>query len=178
MDVAAALRRRRSTREYDLYRAISDEVLSTLLWAACGVTGPEDKRTAPSAFGRNQVKLYAARPDGVWAYDAAAHGLGCVDEADARSAFTEDAWVNTAPLIVVLAARLDEYPDFIPEAMRSELSHATAGCIAENFHLIAAALGLGTCMVGSIRADAIRRALHLRKDEAPLYVMPIGYLRG
>jgi SagB-type dehydrogenase family enzyme len=178
LDVAAALRLRRSTREYDLERTVANETLSMVLWAACGVTGPEDKRTAPSAFGRNQVRVSVAREDGVWAYDAAAHSLIGVDDRDARAGFSDDGWVNTAPVVVVLTARVDEYPDFIPAAMRLELSHATAGCIAENLHLICTALGLGTCMVGSIHADALRQALVLSNDEAPLYVMPIGYLRG
>jgi nitroreductase len=178
MDVIAALRLRRSTREYDLTREITLDALSTLLWAADGLSGPEDKRTAPSAFGRNQVKIYVATHGSVSRYDAPEHSLARTSSEDVRAMLSDDEWVATAPVVFILTARLDDYPEFIPASMRAELSHATAGCIAENLHLAAAALGMGTCMVGSIHADAIRSGLSLSAGETPLYAMPIGYLRA
>jgi len=56
-------------------------------------------------------------------------------------------------------------------------AHSTAGTIAENVHLMAAARGIGTGIVAGIQVDEIRRALSLPMEAVPLYVMPLGYLK-
>jgi SagB-type dehydrogenase family enzyme len=177
IDLMEALRRRRSTREYAANETIPDETLSALLWAADGVSGPEDKRTAPSAFGGNQVKVYVATERHVLRYDASEHALTELAGKDVRATLCPDEWVGSAPLSVILTGRTDQFPEFIDTAMSLQLLQATAGCIAENLHLMAGALALGTCMVGHMHIESVRSALALDENEVPLYVMPVGYLR-
>ena len=177
MDLIAALRLRRSTREYDTSHDIGEGLLSTLLWAAVGVSGPEDKRTAPSAFGGNQVILYIATRTTVFRYDAATHSLLEAGSSDIRAGLCPDEWIGTAPVSLILTGRTDKFPEFVTPEMKVELLQATAGCIAENVHLMAAALGLGTCMVGHMNTEAVKSALSLEQEEIPLYVMPVGYLK-
>lgn len=50
-----------------------------------------------------------------------------------------------------------------------------AGHAAENIHLQAVALGLGSVPVGAFDDDGVAEALDLAADEAPLYIIPVGY---
>jgi SagB-type dehydrogenase family enzyme len=178
VDLVAALRLRRSTREFDGSRALTHDIVSALLWAANGVNDAEGKRTAPSAFGGNQVKIYLATAGGAFRYEAVEHGLVLVCSDDIRVGLCPDEWTGTSAGSIILTGRMDGFPDFVTPSFATELLQATAGCIGENVHLMAAALGLGTCMVGHMNADRVREALDLEAAEVPLYVMPVGYFRG
>jgi nitroreductase len=60
-------------------------------------------------------------------------------------------------------------------ARQREWCQATAGCIAQNVYLAAAAFKLGTVMAAGLNADVARKGLALGEDEIPLYIMPLGY---
>jgi nitroreductase len=49
-----------------------------------------------------------------------------------------------------------------------------AGHAAQNVYLEAAALSLGTTVVGSFRDAEVKRLLRLAPGEEPLYLMPVG----
>ena len=54
-----ALQKRRSNREFDASKAISEQQLSQLLWAACGVNNTERKLlTIPTAINAQDIKVY------------------------------------------------------------------------------------------------------------------------
>ncbi len=50
-----------------------------------------------------------------------------------------------------------------------EVGHA-----AQNIHLQAVALGLGTVVVGAFDDPEVKRVLSLQSNEQPLCLMPIG----
>ncbi|MEM3665945.1 MAG: nitroreductase family protein [Candidatus Bathyarchaeia archaeon] len=52
---------------------------------------------------------------------------------------------------------------------------AEAGCLVQNVYLAAASLELGTCCVGFIDSEGLRKDLNLPNDLIPLIVMPLGY---
>ena len=59
-----ALQDRHSIREY-ADKQIPDDVLSTVLWAACGINRPgEGKITAPSAINAQDILVYVVRQNG------------------------------------------------------------------------------------------------------------------
>lgn len=71
--LAAALRARCSTREFDTARKLPLGVLSELLWCAYGVNRPATAdRTAPSWRHARETEIFAAMTEGVWRYDAPA----------------------------------------------------------------------------------------------------------
>ena len=88
----------------------------------------------------------------------------------------QQAHVAAASHVLVLAADLARVPS-PDEATRLGWAHSTAGAIAENVHLMAAARGIGTGMVALIKTEEIRRALRLPGESVPLYVMPLGHLK-
>ena len=73
MSLGEALQQRRSQREYS-NQEISLQTLSTLLWAACGVSDPATgKITAASAINMQDVKIYVCSQAGVCLYNAVSH---------------------------------------------------------------------------------------------------------
>ncbi len=53
--------------------------------------------------------------------------------------------------------------------------HIEVGHVAENIHLQAVALGLGSVPVGAFVDDEVKRVLSLPKEEVPLYIIPVGH---
>jgi SagB-type dehydrogenase family enzyme len=49
-----------------------------------------------------------------------------------------------------------------------------AGHAAQNIHLQAVSLNLGTVVIGAFRDDEVKKALGLRPDESPLLLLPVG----
>jgi hypothetical protein len=75
MTLGNALQQRRSERKFS-DKEISIQTLSTLLWAACGVSDPKSgKITAPSAVNMQDVKVYVCSKSGVCLYNAKANTL-------------------------------------------------------------------------------------------------------
>jgi nitroreductase len=53
-----------------------------------------------------------------------------------------------------------------------EVGHA-----AQNVHLQAVALGLGSVPVGAYSDEEVSRILELPREEIPLYIIPVGYTK-
>ena len=70
-----ALQNRHWTREY-ADKQISDDVLSNVLWSACGINRPgEGKITAPSAINAQDILVYVVRQDGAYLYQPKSNSL-------------------------------------------------------------------------------------------------------
>lgn len=174
-DLVQALENRKSVRDYRQERlAVQD--LSAVLWAANGVNRDYGRRTAPSAFGNEYIEIYVVGDDGVWRYDAPAHRLRAAGPAGLKGRLTSQRFVGRASHVLVFVADPAKFPGFFTSGEeRLRWAHATAGAIAQNVYLMAAARGIGTCLVAGVDGDAIRKGLGLPSDAIPLYVMPLGY---
>ena len=175
VDIVAALEQRRTTREY-APATLSLEDLSAILWAANGVNRPDGKRTAPSAHGRQYIDIYVVADNGGYLYDANGHKLVEVTDRKVKDRVARQGHIATSSHVLVLMADLSRVPGST-EDTKLWWAHSTAGTIAENVHLMAAARGIGTGIVAGIKVDEIRRALSLPMEAVPLYVMPLGYLK-
>jgi len=175
VDIVAALEQRRTTREY-AEATLSLEDLSAILWAANGVNRPDGKRTAPSAHGRQYIDIYVVADNGGYLYDANGHKLVEVTDRKVKDRVARQGRIATSSHVLVLMADLSRVPGST-EDTKLWWAHSTAGTIAENVHLMAAARGIGTGIVAGIQVDEIRRALSLPMEAVPLYVMPLGYLK-
>ncbi|HSV95611.1 MAG TPA: nitroreductase family protein [Spirochaetota bacterium] len=175
MNLIEALAARSSVRAFN-EKPLSNDDLGAILWAANGVNRPGGKRTAPAAYGRQYIKLYVVSDEGAWLYDAEAHRLAAIANAGRKKDVATQGYVTRAPHILVIVADLGRFPLFVTgRDDRIRVAHSTAGCVAQNVYLMAAALKAGTCMVAGVDEKGARRALSLTKDELPLYVMPLGY---
>jgi nitroreductase len=178
VDLLVAIKGRHSSRSFDAAKAIPDDVLATILWAADGVNRPNGKHTAPTAMGIRHMRIYVCRADGAWRYDQDAHKLLPVTDKDLRATIGRQKFMADAQAILVLTSDLSafETKDRKPEdARRREWSHYAAGAIGQNIYLAAEAFGLGTVVAAGVNADVARKELALKADEVPLYIMPLAY---
>lgn len=171
-----ALAGRRSRRDFT-GEDLSPAELGQLLWAADGVTGPDGRRTAPTAGNTLPHEVYAVTPAGAFHYDGAAHRLEQLDPADLRpplSAVTRnDEHLLTAGAVIVLAAvgarTADRYAERADRYVAMGLGHA-----AQNVLLQAEALGLSAYPVGAHDVEGVSRLLGLPEGCLPLYMVPVG----
>lgn len=179
-----ALRRRRSVREYGS-EPLGCAQLAQLLWAAQGSTGPEGLRTAPSAGALYPLEVYVVVgrvegvPAGVYRYSPGSRELLPLAGGDARAqlgtAALDQPSVREGAAVIVLAAVYGRTMAKYGERGRRYV-HMEAGHVAQNVCLQAAALDLGTVVVGAFDDASVKRTVNMRTDEEPLCLLPVGRL--
>jgi SagB-type dehydrogenase family enzyme len=180
LSLERTLGRRRSVREF-APAALAAADIGQILWAAQGVTGGDGGRTAPSAGALYPLEVYAVTASGVARYDARAHGLLRLQDADVRAALRAAALdqecVGEAPLTVVLAAVVARTAGKYGRTRAPRYVHLEAGHAAQNILLQAVALGLGAVPVGAFDDEDVQAVLHLPADHEPLYLICVGHPR-
>jgi SagB-type dehydrogenase family enzyme len=183
MSVEHALASRRSTREYKDGPLTLAEV-SQLLWAAQGISDQaEAHRTAPSAGATYplEVSIACGNVDGVAAgayqYDLRRHELVKIREGDVRgdlaAAALDQAFIRTAAVALVWSAVYERTTQRYGER-GTRYVHMEVGHSGQNVHLQAAALGLGTVVVGAFDDGRVRDIMRIPSNAHPLYIMPVG----
>jgi hypothetical protein len=176
MPLTAALKLRRSTREYS-DRTLAGQTLSDLLWAAFGVNRPSGDRTAPYWRHVMVIDVYAAMADGVWLYEPKAHMLLPHSNADIRAQTGLQDFVASAPLNLVYVAHGERMTDVSAEDRRLYAS-VDAGFIGQNVYLFCASEGLGTVFRGAVDHPKLGLALQLPEGQFVTFAQTVGYLRA
>jgi SagB-type dehydrogenase family enzyme len=183
-----AITQRRSCRDY-LPKPLTPEQVSQLCWAAQGQTGlsrfrlteADRFRTVPSAGATYPLELFVVSADGLFHYLLAKHSLEELMSEDLRSKLAAAAWgqefVEQAAATFVLAA------EFVRTTGRygergNRYVYMEAGHAAQNMHLEAEALGLGSVAVGAFDDSAVKRALSLPEELEPIYMVVVGHCRN
>jgi nitroreductase len=176
MPLMEALAQRRSTREFS-GRALPQQVLSDLLWAAYGINRPSGDRTAPYWRHIMVVDIYAAMSDGVWLYDPKQHALLPHLPDDIRAQTGLQDFVASAPLDLVYVAHGERMRDVSPEERRLYASVDT-GFIGQNVYLFCASEGLATVFRGAV--DYAKLAARIRLDASTFvtFAQTVGYPKG
>ena len=169
-----ALKERKSIRDY-ADRALSDQDLSNLLWAAWGVNRPQgDGRTAPRWRDAYLLDVYVVRADAVWLYEPKSHRLLFHMAGDLRGQTTTgQAFVATAPLNLVYAFDTSKMGNANDEA-KNATSGATAGVTSQNVYLYCASAGLATVLRESVPA-ALAKTLKLPAGQIIQFAQTVGY---
>jgi SagB-type dehydrogenase family enzyme len=174
MPLMKALKLRSTAREYSP-EALPPQELSNLLWAACGVNRPESgKRTAPTARNKQEIDVYAALPEGLYLYDAAANALTLVIEQDLRGATGTQPFVKDAPVNLVYVADYGKMGTG-PDEMKNFYSATDTGFISQNVYLYCASAGLSTVVRGMVDREALEKAMNLRTDQHVILAQTVGY---
>ncbi|MFH1680468.1 MAG: SagB/ThcOx family dehydrogenase [Candidatus Eisenbacteria bacterium] len=178
----AALQARRSVREYGR-DPLPLAVVSQLLWAAQGVTDESGDRTAPSAGGLFPLSLLLVAgevdgvPPGTYRYEPETHTLSPHLDRDLRqelaAASLGQEWVAATPVSLVFCADYDRTAERYGERGVRYVD-MEAGHAAQNVHLQATALGLGSVPVGAFHDRAVQEVLELSDNEEPVYIIPVG----
>lgn len=182
MSLEAVIAARRSVRKYGPEELSLDEI-SQLLWSAQGITGGRpDRRAAPSAGGLHPLEVYLCRQDGVWHYRPESHKLLKHLEEDVREPLAEAAWrqlfIGRAPAVFLMSAHISRTTSKYEERGRIRYVPMDAGHATENMLLQAVALELGAVCVAAFEDAKVAQVIELPEEEEPLYIIPVGRLRG
>ncbi len=182
MSLEEALEKRRSERVF-LDKDLNLKEISQLLWAAQGVTGQRhgmELRSSPSAGALYPMEIYLVSQNGLFHYLPHGHMLEILEKSDLRKALAVAALnqgsVSMAPADIVICAVYSRVTQKYGERGR-RYAHIEAGHIAQNIHLQASALGLGSVPVGAFNDKEVQRILSLPDDHEPLYIISVGHIK-
>ncbi|NQT46629.1 MAG: SagB/ThcOx family dehydrogenase [Candidatus Omnitrophica bacterium] len=178
MSLEETIQKRRSVRSFSGEDLTLEEV-SQLCWAAQGITGKRRPlRSAPSAGARYPLEVYLIQKGGTFHYIPEGHKLERISGEDLRSELSAQALgqspVKDAALDIVIAAVYDRVSSKYGERGR-RYSDIEAGHAAQNIHLQAVALGLGSVPMGAFDDDGVKDLLGLADNEEPIYIIPVGH---
>ncbi len=169
-----ALMHRASSREFSTEK-LPMQVLSDLLWAACGINRPEtEKRTAPSAKDWQEVNVYVAAEEALYLYDAKDNQLLPILEEDIRAFTGKQGFVKIAPLNLVYVADFSKIGADNTED-KIFYSAVDTGFISENVYLYCASNGLATVVRAYIDKPALEKKMGLRPDQKVILSQTVGY---
>ena len=184
-----SLRRRRTIREIS-DRKLPVQLLSNLVWAACGVNRRRGSfgypgRTAASASDSQEIDLYVALEQGVYRFEAQRHRLIPVASGDLRTLAIgrgQQELMTKAPvqlIYVVDIRRLThtkgfEEPGLHDPEVQKSYYYVDTGLIAGNVYLFAASQGLA-CWFHNCDRAALTRKLKLRAEQRVLFAQTVGY---
>jgi SagB-type dehydrogenase family enzyme len=165
---------RQSAREFSA-DSLPTQVLSNLLWAACGVNRPaEGKRTAPSAMNWQEVQVYVATAQGLFLYDETKHALVPILTDDVREKTGMQPFVKDAPLNLVYVADFAKIVK-VSDSDKVMYSAADAAFVSENVYLFCASEGLATVVRGSVERAALAKIMKLRPEQKIVLAQTVGY---
>ena len=169
-----ALKERRSERSF-ISKKIPVNVLSNMLWAACGINRPDaGKRTAPSAMNRQSIDIYVALPEGLFLYEAKPHILKPVINQDIRALTGKQSFVAQAPVTLIYVADFKKMGS-IAEEEKQFYAATDTGFISQNVYLFCASEGLGTVVRGSLDKEVLAKSMKLSDHQKIVLAQSVGY---
>ena len=175
---------RRSIREYG-ERPLTLAELAQLFWSCQGITSKDGLRTTPSAGATYPLEVYAVvehvtrLAPGVYHYlpgpGMHKHRQELICEGHFGKALcahsSKQEFIRAVPVNIVFAAieqrTRKEYGDAAPKYVLLEI-----GCAAQNLHLQAEALGLGSVAIGYCQREKFQAVLQTEAE--PLYFVSVG----
>lgn len=172
--LAQALKERKSTRNFNKQQ-LPIQVISNLLWSACGINRPDaGRRTAPSAVNWQEIEVYVASADGLYLYDAKQHALKQILNQDIRALTGKQSFVGEAPVNLIYVADFSRMGGANAEE-RNFYSAADTGFISQNVYLYCAAEGLATVVRGLIDREKLASAMKLSDNQKIILAQSVGY---
>ncbi len=170
---------RRSRREFSS-KPLTLEQIGQLAWAAQGQDARSRYRTVPSAGATYPLELFVVTEQGFFHYLPGKHSLQRLTDQDLRARLAAAAWgqefIAAAPVTLVFAAEFARTTGRYGER-GIRYVYMEAGHAAQNVHLQAEALGLGSVAVGAFDDASVGKVLELPSHLEPLYMVPVGYCR-
>ena len=168
------LKDRKSMREFSP-KELPLQVISDMLWAACGVNRPDSgHRTAPSAMNMQEIDIYVAEASGLYLFDAKANMLIPILSEDIRALTGKQPFVKDAPINLIYVADLSKMSKLSAENI-DFYSATDTGFISENVYLFCASSGLATVVRGLVDKPVLVKAMKLRLDQKIILAQTVGY---
>jgi nitroreductase len=174
MPLMKALKNRQTSREFE-DRKLSDQQLSDLLWAACGINRPESKkRTAPSAMNYQEIDVYVSTAQGLYLYNAEKNILTGILKEDIRAKTGIQEFVKTAGANLIFVADYSRMTKS-DEKTKEAYAMADAAFISENVYLFCASEGLATGVRAYIDKEMLGKVMKLGPDQHIMLGQAVGY---
>ena len=187
--VLKALKQRKTIREIS-DKKLPLQMLSNLLWAACGVNRKKGPfgipgRTAATASNSQEIDLYVSFQEGTYSYDAFNHRLIPVVAGDLRTLAIgkgQANFGNMAPVRLIYVADLHKLsntsgyrePGLLDPEIQKSYYFVDTGLIAANVYLFAASQGLASWFHNCNKPGLVAK-LNLSADQRVLFGQTVGY---
>ena len=158
----AALENRHSDRAFS-GKEIDNQTLSTILWAAYGVTREDGKRTIPTAMDKKDLNVYVFTKDGIWLYDANENVLRQQSNENHLDLFAKQDYMNSVPAVLVYTGSTEDYA----------VMHA--GSAYQNVELFAAANNMASIVRGFYDHEGVSQVLELPEGQRVIISQAIGW---
>jgi nitroreductase len=152
MDVLEAIKGRRSVRAFESGRDVSEKIVEGLIEAA---------RWAPSAGNIQPWEFIIVRTSEI---------KSKLSEAAFNQSFIED-----APVVIVVCADENRASEGYDQRGKTLYCLQDTAAAAQNIHLVAHTLGLGTCWVGAFKEKEASEILKTPRGIRPVALIPVGY---
>jgi len=177
MPLEKAIAVRRSRRKFSP-QPLTLEQIGQLVWSAQGQQPGTRYRTAPSAGATYPLELLIVTADGLFHYSPAGHALEKISAQDLRTELATAAWgqdfIEAAPVTLVFAAEFSRTTNHYGKR-GVRYVYMEAGHAAQNIHLQAESLGLGSVTVGAFDDNSVSEVLTLPENLEPVYMVTVGH---
>ena len=133
LSLTQSLMRRRTAYDFS-DETISDEHLSTILWAADGRNGKsrkDDHRTTPTTLNWKEIEIYVVKANGVWRWDPTQSVLRFIHDHDRRKDMCLlQPLVRQAPVHLVYVFNQEKTQNFVTDLARSIAKYTKSEKIA------------------------------------------------
>jgi len=164
-----ALEERRTLRKWKNI-PLSEQEVSNLLWAACGITKKKYgkvkcKRTAPSACNSQEIRVYTIMEKGVFLYNEESHALKRIVSRDIRENIGTQKMMKLAPMGLAFVADLSRMnsPFLRSEEAKRFCAWVDTGYISQNVYLYCAASNLGTVVLSLVHREKLHKLMKLKE---------------
>ena len=157
-----ALEQRHSDREFS-DKAVDNQTLSSILWAAYGVNRTDGKRTIPTALDKKDLNVYVFNSDGIWLYDANENTLKKQSSENKLDLFRSQDYMNAVSTVLVYTGSTEDYA----------VMHA--GAAYQNVELYAAANNMASIVRDYFDHEKVNRALNLPAGQRVIISQAIGW---
>jgi hypothetical protein len=157
-----ALEQRHSDREFS-EKAVDNQTLSSILWAAYGVNRTDGKRTIPTALDKKDLNVYVFNSDGIWLYDANENTLKKQSSENKLDLFRLQDYMNAVSTVLVYTGSTEDYA----------VMHA--GAAYQNVELYAAANNMASIVRGYFEHEKVAQALNLPAGQRVIISQAIGW---
>lgn len=153
---------------------VSDNELSTVLWAASGLNRGKNGWTVPMANGNSPyVRIYVASEKGTFVYEWEGHYLKEINNKDIRADIGLQNFTRRAAYSLIFVSDASAFTDINPEQI-TNFSYTAVGGMSQNAYLAAAALKLSARYIHSIKPEVISQELQLPEGSKPLGMLLLG----
>ena len=175
MPLMEALNLRSSAREFSSYD-LPVQVLSDLLWAACGINRSDSgKKTAPTARNWQDTDIYVFTHSGIYLYEAKEHKLKFIRYGNHLKATGKQDFVEKAALSLIYVSDLSKMDKQTAREDKMMYAGVHAGCITQNVYLYCASAGLNTVIRRMMDFEALAPLMGLSADQTIILAQSVGY---